>query len=61
MVKLKVRDGCIFSIEKVFKNDNMISLRMDYLNWGVGVNLSVGDSRLFFQVYFLCLHLDVWI
>jgi hypothetical protein len=56
----KVRDGRIFELEKVFENDNHINLWADYYNWGIGIHFSLGDTRKFFSIYFLCIHLDIW-
>ena len=59
-MQLKVRDGNMFEFEKVFKNDKYISFRGDYLDWGIGFDFYIGDSRRYFKVDLICLHLDVW-
>ena len=59
-MQLKVRDGTIFELEKVFKNDNYINLRMDYLDWGIGFNFCVGDSKRYIDIDLLCFHLWIW-
>lgn len=59
-MKLKVRNGQIFEFGKVYENDNRICLWADYHNWGLGINFSLGDSRRFFTIDLLCVHLDVW-
>lgn len=60
-MKMKFRDGSIFTLEKIFKNDNYISLWANYLYWGLGFSYSVGDSRIYITINLLCLHLDIWV
>jgi len=60
-MKLKVRNGEIFNLEKYFENDNYISFRMDIYSWGLGINFEIGDSRIFFNINLLCFHLDIWL
>ena len=60
-MKLKVRDGTIFEFEKLFKNDNYINFRGDMLDWGIGTNFRVGDSRRYINIDLLCFHLWIWV
>lgn len=48
-MKLKIRNGYGFDFEKTFRNDNFICLRLNTLDWGLGFNFNVGDSRRFFN------------
>lgn len=60
-MKTKIRNGLVFNLEKFSKNDNYISLYMDYFSWGLGIDFYVGDSRRFFRIDLLCFHLDIWL
>jgi len=59
-LKLKARNGILFSFDKITANDNHISFYFDWYEFGVGVNYRIGDSRRFFDVDILFLHLTIW-
>lgn len=59
-MKLKARNGTIFSIDKTFKNQNSISLNLDLLSFGFGIHHYIGDSRRYLSIYFLFITFDLW-
>lgn len=59
-MKLKVRNGYGFDLGKIFKNGNGAFLRLDTLEWGLGFNLSIGDSGGFIKISVACLHFEIW-
>lgn len=58
-LKLKCRDA-VFVWHKDLKNDNRIEIEIDFYNFGLGFNYKLGDSRRFFDLDLLFLHLWVW-
>jgi len=59
-LKLKARNGILFDVMKDLKNDNLIWVYWDWFDVGFGLNFRIGDSRRFFNLDFLFLHLEVW-
>lgn len=59
-MKLKARSGVLFEFSHVFKNDNYVELRCDLYDFGIGIDFAVGDSRRYFELDFLFLHLLIW-
>jgi hypothetical protein len=46
----------LFGFEKIFKNNNSIDIVMNFHSWGLGLNFSISDSRIWFDFDFLCWH-----
>jgi hypothetical protein len=59
-MKIRCRNGYGYEFEKVFKNDNYLNIRLNSLEWGLGFNFSIGDSRRFLKMDVTFLHVEVW-
>ena len=59
-LKLKARNGEVFSIGTFSKNDNYIELSMNWYSFGMGGKYHIGDSRRFFDVDFLWFGFELW-
>ena len=58
-LELKMRNP-IYSFEKTTKNDNYIQFMIDLHNFGIGFDYRLGDSRRYFNLDLLWLHLNIW-
>jgi hypothetical protein len=58
-LKLKMRNP-VYTYEQFSDNDNYFRFEVDFNHWGFGINYRLGDSRRFFVLDLLFLHLEIW-
>lgn len=61
LVKLKMRNGSLFNIEKYFKNNNTFDISWNWNIFGLGSQLWLGDARLYLQIWLGWIHLSIGI
>lgn len=53
LVKLKIRNGEIFTYNKEFNNGNYLEFQLNYYSFGLGFDWMLGDSAMYFNLHLL--------